>query len=742
MARPTKSVSSATTSSWSPQFIGGTRIPRQFIQVPKDQQVLLDRQDAWSLGGGIFPNVPAKVLEVLRESHSRVSVLSSPEKEPLSSPTTASEADDDNSEDTGTPIPWTPSPSRNARQPAPAQQVRSPAPLLHCRQPPSTHQAWPAATVQHIRSHPPIPQAQSPVPAQQAQSSPTAQHVQFPSPNPHARTQTLENPSPAVRTQVQLLGNQQQRRPDFKALSRTTFLSEPPPSSSFSSDTELELEVPRAITDVLKPVARSHPVPEPTPPSAQIIIPSTYSEHENTPKEQPKRQRRMKAIGNKLESPEPEDRNRSSMQLVQVSPLSVLSPSTIVSTSASFTAPFPNGLPISASASSAASFPNGLPVMPIDAVSMNDPHLDQPVFFAVDSSGNLPRNGPPSQVPHLFFRCQYPDFVANLNDFLRGVMVVQDIRDRMALPEFLFDDVVRVFCSDYLEYIGSNPDGPLLSAQQFYNEKIPYPLYTKRILTKKSIDDVLKQYPNEIRSLRNEVRHISPKAAVRIETQQHTLPITTDQGSSKPSSPAAINTTSQEPIVHGELESDPIDVAETPIVTTSYRSISTSRPRSSEPLGLFQDTARPAGVLKHKNPASRLLTGQASVCSPSIGRPKSLPRESINDTPLRAIPNYRSSKPSDTIPSTVAPIPLDNPGNASDSALDTIPETALKPRLSTRLSIESSGSEARIEPKKRKKRPARDPLVAREKRLMAHFEQQRLVKERLSSTAPGSSAPR
>jgi hypothetical protein len=81
-------------------------------------------------------------------------------------------------------------------------------------------------------------------------------------------------------------------------------------------------------------------------------------------------------------------------------------------------------------------------------------------------------------------------------------MCILPLQKDRALPEFLYDDFIRVFSTGFLKYIGSlDKNTRPLSAIQFYNENVSRPLYTQGVLTKDNINDVTEKYPEESRAI-------------------------------------------------------------------------------------------------------------------------------------------------------------------------------------------------------------------------------------------------
>jgi hypothetical protein len=289
-----------------------------------------------------------------------------------------------------------------------------------------------------------------------------------------------------------------------KARSRAAALPDFSPSSSVASETGLEVEVPRAITDVLEPIdQKTVAVIEPTPPSAQII--SCTLTEKTSPVQMPemKHRRRMISPTAAFASPGPAERSHPPR-------LAVLE---------TRTAPLPrSSSPVVSSSSPVARSPPRYPTKPSSAIPpmvgehslvlANQPgiHTATPQLASNQGSSNsaerLPPNGPPSQVPFTAFKVVYPDFEGSLNDFIRGVMCLAKLQEDRALADFLYDDFVRVFSQDYLAYIDSlDPGQRALPAIKWYNENVRRPVYVKGFLTRDNLKDVLSRYPEEVRAI-------------------------------------------------------------------------------------------------------------------------------------------------------------------------------------------------------------------------------------------------
>ncbi|KAK4105704.1 hypothetical protein N658DRAFT_416512 [Parathielavia hyrcaniae] len=453
-----------------------------------------------------------------------------------------------------------------------------------------------------------------------------------------------------------------------KAVFRARPLTEFPPSSSVASEHGLEVEVPRAITDVLEPTDQKHvAVVEPTPPSAQII-PCTLNE-KTSPAQAPeaKRRRRMKAPAAVFSSPgRPVSQSHApGLPLPGCRPDRSLGSSSPVISSLSPVSGVPPRQPS--------------PVMP----AANQPGIvTAPSCLASDQGSNNPMerllpNGPASQVPFTAFNLAYPDYQGSLKDFIRGILCILKLQKDKALTEFLYDDFVRVFSGEYLAYIKTvDRRQPALSAIQWYNENVSRPLYAKGVLTKDNVRDAVSQYPKELRAIQQDLETAKasdcsrpgPQAPGRT-TERNKMtrspPIDTNISHVIPQNilPDTIPTPSPRPAPRKtEMRTDrgPVAVA-SPVMRPESGSIGlpASRTKVSVPSPVSRSRGKNVGSSVLHTPASRPGAFLTQVES-------SLP--DVNPTP--ALQATERRPPASSAFPSFAPSQLSNP--------DSIPETTRK----------------------------------------------------------------
>ncbi|CRK40940.1 hypothetical protein BN1708_008391 [Verticillium longisporum] len=100
------------------------------------------------------------------------------------------------------------------------------------------------------------------------------------------------------------------------------------------------------------------------------------------------------------------------------------------------------------------------------------------------------------------FQSAYRSFDGSLGDFVRACVSLKSLRRERRLPVFLYDDFVRVFCDDYIQYVSETDESRPMYAMEWYVDNVSKPIYQKGVLTKDNIDRVLKMYPDEYNAIR------------------------------------------------------------------------------------------------------------------------------------------------------------------------------------------------------------------------------------------------
>ncbi|KAK3949125.1 hypothetical protein QBC32DRAFT_244340 [Pseudoneurospora amorphoporcata] len=467
--------------TWSPGHLSGKqKIPRNILRVHREQQELLDRQDAWNPDG--FANVPAELLQQVKAQYIHsIAPLPSPRKNPSPARPSADSLREDEEQDEpstpdptatgsqeGTPIPWSPSPEHHLRPATPVSDGEAKD-----------------GTPGRLESSP----ENNSTPKQATIATPDLPSRALPAPFSSQKRPAEHGPSsPLV----------------FKVKARVPFLPEFPPSSSVASEDGLEFQVPMAVTDVLPPVNKGAlPVLpddaelEQTPPSAQII-PASYLARTTPSRPPPEKRRRIMT--------------KSATTIYSDYRSTATEPERASAVFPRAETEEPSMTRLSEHIADSQQAPEEQ--QSADTSSHSLKTREQPTQHLASSDEKIPPNGPPSQVPYTAYKVAYPDYKGSLGDFVRAVLCVHDLRKRSAIMEFLYDDFVRYYCDDYLQYIREAADGhgnvPVRVAIEFYNDQVSRPRYQKGVLTKENINDVLEKYPKMVRSISETLGFTTP----------------------------------------------------------------------------------------------------------------------------------------------------------------------------------------------------------------------------------------
>ncbi|KAK4444069.1 hypothetical protein QBC34DRAFT_430209 [Podospora aff. communis PSN243] len=435
--------------TWSPNT-GEDKIPQLYLRIPKKQQELLDHEDAWTSA-----KVPREVLEDLQRL---IVVKPVPE---VSFPAPAAEK--------VTMPPPEPPTQRTPRKedPAPEPSLRGSSRSQRQNQVDAedagTQISWSPSPARSLRRQSPANEE--------------------PSPGPPLSITASSSPPPSY-------------RPQHQALSKAVYLEMQTSSSVVSAEDE-----PPEMTGDSEEVAVPAPAavaalafPEPTPPSAQLIIPCTFTEGSSARPSGVQRKQLMKSVASKFS---PESHRPSG--LLEPAEISSNSPPWPASRVPGSSPPRPPPVDPFSSIPQTFTSASGPPLSGASGRALSKPSVETE---QAQSSAlyTIPPNGPVSQVPLTAFMLAYPDYRCSLSNFIRGVKVIQDVRNKKRFPVFLYDDLLRVFCGDYTDYIAAlGPNEKPLTVVQWYVDNVSRPLYQKGILTKENLDSVLANHPEHDR---------------------------------------------------------------------------------------------------------------------------------------------------------------------------------------------------------------------------------------------------
>lgn len=111
--------------------------------------------------------------------------------------------------------------------------------------------------------------------------------------------------------------------------------------------------------------------------------------------------------------------------------------------------------------------------------------------------------------PYEEFKAAYPDYEESTRAFIRACLAVEKLELERALPEFLYDDFVRVHSTVYMDYYGEaqiRKYKEVLKATQWYNENVKDLVYTKKIIRRDNLPAILKAHSNAVRQIRESIR--------------------------------------------------------------------------------------------------------------------------------------------------------------------------------------------------------------------------------------------
>lgn len=441
--------------SWSPSHHArATAIPRRCVRISASQQALLNRPDSWVDDDGF--RVPPTVLDHAKERYERTA---------QSSKTT----------------------TRGVFPPQP------PSPIASEREPDSPHESRHDDSGRALGT---VGRNKDEVRGDSLGSWPPSPPSHFT--KPHKQEEDFCRAADSLETgPSERSGDRPARHFTAPSLSTPNAF----PSSCATSEPGLEIEVPQAVPEVAAPVNRQPVVAllEPTPPSAQLNFPVSTGQTSPPRRLPANRPCLMKHPATRFASPTRDLLTEPALgdagSILSQPPSSALG------------SPIPTP---QAPLDHPTETPSAVPSVDVECAPSPKitPEIARKTLSAAgsqrwsNSTEKLPPNGPSSQVPYTAFKVAYPDYKGSLNVFLRGAMCVVQLYKKKALAQFLYDDFVRVFSTDFLEYVRTLGDSRrALSAIQFYNENVSKPNYLKGILTRDNINDVPSKYPEESRAI-------------------------------------------------------------------------------------------------------------------------------------------------------------------------------------------------------------------------------------------------
>ncbi|KAH8766791.1 hypothetical protein F5883DRAFT_555770 [Diaporthe sp. PMI_573] len=130
------------------------------------------------------------------------------------------------------------------------------------------------------------------------------------------------------------------------------------------------------------------------------------------------------------------------------------------------------------------------------------------------------------RTPYEEFKAAYPDYEESTRAFIRACLAVEKLESERALPEFLYDDFVRVHSTVYMDYYGEaqiRKYKEVLKATQWYNENVKDMVYIKKIIRRDNLPAILKAHSTAVRQIRESIRaniEAAPSAADAYSKQE------------------------------------------------------------------------------------------------------------------------------------------------------------------------------------------------------------------------------
>ncbi|RYP02730.1 hypothetical protein DL764_005660 [Monosporascus ibericus] len=120
-------------------------------------------------------------------------------------------------------------------------------------------------------------------------------------------------------------------------------------------------------------------------------------------------------------------------------------------------------------------------------------------------SGKQPMEEP--EGPFIEFSLKYPSYGGSLSDFVTACMYLQTLAEKHRLRPFLFDDFIRAWSEGYLPYVcecdESEPPMKAMTAIEWFNQIDEPPVFTKQVVMRPELEQILDFYPEEALSARS-----------------------------------------------------------------------------------------------------------------------------------------------------------------------------------------------------------------------------------------------
>lgn len=479
-------------SNFPQDFIQEDRfINRRYFQIPTDQKQLLDSNNLgnWyeNLNRGPHPmvNVPSEVLEHLHRPKSAGSAQTLPRVQPATpnAPSTLpgpvlGQGDEENAD--GTPLSWTPSPSR--RSPDQSSQ--------HVEQTPPLRRS--------LVYNPPEPQSKSravPTPVENVPSSSAAQSEVLEIQPPEALNQDIGAPinRPAVRAVALDLARPVAIPPSAQEQSIPGTFSH----TGQSDEQQPPAKKQRRMAETALPERKAEPRERP-------IVSKT-----NTKTSAVAFGSRQESLVTSISTP-----SMNTQAATEHSSLRDSSLPKTTSRSGSHRDSSYNPTPTWEGRRNAmASQREKLIQAPESSLTLPGPRPAQAAQRG-NKRNSTRQSLPPAQgspnawTPYEKFTMVYPDYQESVYTFVSALLNVEILKRDWALAEFLYDDFIRAFSTGYLQYIAMSlvrHSNQILTAVQWYNDNVKTVHYCQKVITKGNIHDMIKGHPAEVRKVQESI---------------------------------------------------------------------------------------------------------------------------------------------------------------------------------------------------------------------------------------------
>ncbi|EFQ25431.1 hypothetical protein CGRA01v4_02596 [Colletotrichum graminicola] len=130
------------------------------------------------------------------------------------------------------------------------------------------------------------------------------------------------------------------------------------------------------------------------------------------------------------------------------------------------------------------------------------------------------------------FRNAYPSYSGSTGDFVKACLTIKDLRRKLLLPKWLYDDFIRAFVDGFIPYIETlDDDEAPLSAYQWYVEYVDSPAFQGGVVTRENLHQVFRVYHSAYMSARGSLSgKTSTHPGVGLEPSTETTGVDIERG--------------------------------------------------------------------------------------------------------------------------------------------------------------------------------------------------------------------